>query len=191
MIKLKRSNITIICNLIFVLWEIIICFGKRIGSSRDHLFIFQFYYVNLLTYKNSGGKVTILDLFTRKNNKNNKKKNTISFSWALSILLVKLFSFTFQPPHVLCPWCYFNLFLAIILKWLILLLCPYSLVKNKPLGQFNYLSLSLHNGYWTMLMKTHTNAKFDTIVNSASSPFTNDYSAFVLLNYSSLVIYMS
>lgn len=30
-----------------------------------------------------------------------------------------------------------------------------------------------------MLMKTHTNAKFDTIVNSASSPFTNDYSAFV------------
>ena len=111
MIKLKRSNITIICNLIFVLWEIIICFGKRIGSSRDHLFIFQFYYVNLLTYKNSGGKVTILDLFTRKNNNNNKKKTTISFSWALSILLVKLFSFTFQPPHVLCPWCYFNLFL--------------------------------------------------------------------------------
>ena len=77
MIKLKRSNITIICNLIFVLWEIIICFGKRIGSSRDHLFIFQFYYVNLLTYKNSGGKVTILDLFTRKNNNNNKKKTCV------------------------------------------------------------------------------------------------------------------
>ena len=40
-------------------------------------------------------------------------------------------------------------------------------------------------------MKTHTNAKFDTIVNSASSPCPNDYSAFILLSYSSLVIYMS
>lgn len=54
--------------------------------------------------------------------------------------------------------------------------------ETQTLGQFNYLSLSLHDGNWDMLMKTHITTKIDIIMNSVTLPCLYDYSAFLLFS---------
>lgn len=119
------------CNLLvmLVLWEAIICCGRRRGISSDHLLIFQLHSVNFLTYKDSWKKTHIFG-FTH-----HKKKYLHSFSWFVFILLVNLYFSTFQQPHASVSSVCFNHSLTIILKWLILLFWS-CLVKSKSWTMF-------------------------------------------------------